>query len=82
MHDNRHFYLFFLSQRSVKLDLDMKHLINASLYEHKLDFHITIQTRSINRGTKGVVKSLNLVNEVSLSLHGFVLCRHLCFLRK
>ncbi|OAD59083.1 Integrin alpha-4 [Eufriesea mexicana] len=57
-------------EKSVKLDLDMKHLINASLYDHKLDFQITIQTRSINRGMKHVVKSLNLVNEVSLSLHG------------
>ncbi|KOX74187.1 Integrin alpha-4 [Melipona quadrifasciata] len=55
-------------ERSVKLDLDMK-LINGS-YDDKLYFNATIKTRSINHGTANIIKILNLVNEVSLFLHG------------
>ncbi|XP_043529177.1 integrin alpha-5-like isoform X1 [Frieseomelitta varia] len=55
-------------ERSVKLDLDMK-LINGS-YDDKLHFYATIKTRSINHGTANIIKILNLVNEVSLLLHG------------
>ncbi|XP_024225722.1 integrin alpha-PS5 isoform X3 [Bombus impatiens] len=58
-------------ERSVKLNLDMRHLINGSLYDHnKLYFYAIIKTRSINHGTTNISKTLNLVNEVSLSLHG------------
>ncbi|XP_031775383.1 integrin alpha-5-like isoform X3 [Apis florea] len=57
-------------EKNVKLDLDMRYLINGSLYDHKLYFYITIKTRSINHGMTSIIKTLNLVNEVSLSLHG------------
>lgn len=57
----------------------MRHLINGSLYDHnKLYFYAIIKTRSINHGTTNISKTLNLVNEVSLSLHGFVLFRYIC----
>lgn len=54
----------------------MRYLINGSLYDHKLYFYITIKTRSINHGMTSIIKTLNLVNEVSLSLHGFVLSKY------
>ncbi|XP_046144309.1 integrin alpha-9-like isoform X1 [Osmia bicornis bicornis] len=57
-------------EKNVKLDLDMRHLINDSIHDYKLNFHARINTRSINFGTKNINKTLNLVNEVSLSLHG------------
>lgn len=47
-------------------------LINGS-YDDKLHFYATIKTRSINHGTANIIKILNLVNEVSLFLYGFVL---------
>lgn len=61
-----------LLQKSIILDLDMKHLINGSLHNHKLNFNITIKTRSTNQGTVNINKTLNLISEVSLSLNGFV----------
>lgn len=57
----------------------MRHLINDSIHDYKLNFHARINTRSINFGTKNVNKTLNLVNEVSLSLHGFVLLTYLFY---
>lgn len=57
-------------EKNVKLDLNMRYLINGSLHDHKLYFYITIKTRSINHGMTSIIKTLNLVNEVSLSLHG------------
>ncbi|XP_076177580.1 integrin alpha-8-like isoform X2 [Ptiloglossa arizonensis] len=57
-------------EKSIILDLDMKHLINGSLHNHKLNFNITIKTRSTNQGTVNINKTLNLISEVSLSLNG------------
>lgn len=50
----------------------MRHLRNISSDDYKLYFRTTINTRSINHGTTDVISVLNLVSEVSLSLHGFV----------
>ncbi|CAK9807089.1 Integrin alpha-8 [Anthophora quadrimaculata] len=57
-------------EKSIKLDLDMRHLINGSLYDHKLYFNVAIKTNSINRGTTYINKTLNLMSEVSATLHG------------
>ena len=55
-------------------------LINGS-HDDKLHFYATIKTRSINHGTANIIKILNLVNEVSLLLHGFVLSPDICIKR-
>ncbi|KOC68174.1 Integrin alpha-9 [Habropoda laboriosa] len=57
-------------EKNIKLDLDMRRLINGSLYDRELDFYVAIKTHSINRGTTYIVKTLNLVSEVSATLHG------------
>ncbi|XP_043256911.1 integrin alpha-9-like isoform X2 [Colletes gigas] len=57
-------------EKTITLDLDMKHLIRGSLHEHKLNFDIVIKTRSMNQGTLNITKTLDLANEVSLSLNG------------
>lgn len=50
----------------------MKHLTHSSLNDNKLNFYMTIKSRSTNQGTTNITKTLNLLSEVSLSLNGFV----------
>ncbi|CAL7946483.1 unnamed protein product [Xylocopa violacea] len=57
-------------EKNVKLDLNIKHVINDSLDDNILHFRVTIKSRSTNVGMTSIVKTLNIVNEVSLSLHG------------
>ncbi|XP_076636338.1 integrin alpha-8 [Colletes latitarsis] len=57
-------------EKTITLDLDMKHLIRSSLYGHKLNFDIVIKTSSTNQGTVNINKILDLASKVSLSLNG------------
>lgn len=56
--------------KHIKLELDMKHLTHSSLNDNKLNFYMTIKSRSTNQGTTNITKTLNLLSEVSLSLNG------------
>ncbi|XP_031839454.2 integrin alpha-PS3-like isoform X1 [Nomia melanderi] len=57
-------------EKNIILDLDMKNLIDDSMHDYKLNFYITIKTRSTNEGMTNITKTLKLVSEVSLSLNG------------
>nr|XP_012151781.1 PREDICTED: integrin alpha-9-like isoform X1 [Megachile rotundata] len=57
-------------EKNVKLDLDLRHLNNDSIHGYKLNFYAKINSRSTNFGMKNITKTLHLINEVSLSLHG------------
>ncbi|XP_076279994.1 integrin alpha-4 isoform X2 [Lasioglossum baleicum] len=57
-------------EKNITLDLDMKNLIYHSIHDHKLNFSITFTTRSKNEGMQNITKTLNLINQVSLSLNG------------
>jgi len=71
--------MFFLKnltnflQKVVKLDLDMKYLINGSLHGQILEFSTEIRTRSINHGTHIIKSPLTLQSEASLLLNGSVI---------
>lgn len=57
-------------KRTVRLDLDMRNLVDGSLHGKELHFFASIETRSANDGTANITKVLKLVSEVALSLDG------------
>ncbi|KAH0945019.1 hypothetical protein HN011_005493 [Eciton burchellii] len=57
-------------KKVVKLDLDMRYLINGSLHGRVLEFSAEIRTRSVNHGTRIIKSLLTLQSEVSLQLNG------------
>ncbi|KAG7199784.1 hypothetical protein KM043_000447 [Ampulex compressa] len=57
-------------KKSIRLDLDMRHLTNGSLHGHTLRFVLRIKTRSANVGIEESSVSLALRSELSLALNG------------
>ncbi|XP_011701218.1 PREDICTED: integrin alpha-3-like [Wasmannia auropunctata] len=57
-------------QKVVKLDLDMRQLIDGSLHGQVLEFFTEIRTRSTNHGTNMIKSSLTLQSEAFLQLNG------------
>lgn len=63
-------------QKIIKLDLDMKHLIDGSLHGKILEFSTKIRTRNVNHGIDTIISPLILQSEASLLLNGLVIFFH------